>query len=81
MSTPIRVLGSDPLDVVRVTLSRQLRAVLYRAGIVDSPDLPIYDRPEHAPSVLIRQFDGPQPPEVLDMLAGAYGLDKEQRTA
>ena len=37
-----RVLGSDPLDVVRVTLSRQLRRVCYEAGLVDSPELPLY---------------------------------------
>lgn len=31
-----------------------------------------------APSVLIRQFDGPQTPEALDLLAGAYALDKDK---
>jgi hypothetical protein len=47
VSTPERVLGSDPLDVIRVTLSRQLRRVLFEAGLVDSPELPLYDaRPE-----------------------------------
>lgn len=45
MSTTDRVLGSDPLDVVRVTLSRQLRRILFEAGVVASPDLPVYDRP------------------------------------
>lgn len=67
---PIRPLGSDPLDVVRVTLSRQLRAVLYRAGVVDSPELPLYDRPEQfaraqappapAPARIVERMFGPQ---------------------
>lgn len=51
MSTRERVLGDDPLDHIRVTLSRQLRAVLYRAGVVDSPDLPLYDSPAPSPPV------------------------------
>lgn len=47
MSTPERILGSDPLDAIRVTLSRRLRRILFEAGLVASPELPLYDaRPE-----------------------------------
>ena len=42
---PLRDYGSDPLDIVRRTLSLQLRAILYDEGIVSSPDLPLRPLP------------------------------------
>jgi hypothetical protein len=37
--------GSRPYDQEALTLSLALRAILYRAGVVDSPELPRIARP------------------------------------
>lgn len=55
---PLRRLGDDPGDYALLTLSRQLRAVLYRAGVVASPELPTYPIP---PDMVATDSPSPTP--------------------
>jgi len=34
--------GDDPKDYARLSLSRDIRAILYREGLVESPEVPTY---------------------------------------
>lgn len=60
-------LGSDPTDYAALSLSRDIRAVLFREGLVDSPELPT--RPITAR--IERRCFGPQDPALLTMQEAA----------
>lgn len=71
---PLRRLGDDPGDYALLTLSRQLRAVLYRAGVVASPELPTYPIP---PDMVATDSPSPTPATIsarVETSGAAYSV-------